>query len=129
MTQQPNDAAFWRSELIKMFNDSRFQQFKKFRWVGRVHGESVGIVIANKSPQYTTFALNKGDVEDLIAAKRGGKVDRAFIVAAALGSFVACHDAEEYHASLLANLPLRSGMFGEFWSLTEYEVTGVEEPF
>jgi hypothetical protein len=127
-THQASDAAL-NDAVTSMFTNPAFRQFKKFRWLGRVNGELVGVVVANKSQHYTTYALNRGDVEDLLAAKRAGKVDRAFIVAATLGTFVAHHDAEEYHASLLANLPPRSGAFGDFWALTEYEVTGAEEPF
>src|SRR6516225_57465 len=130
MLQQCNDDnSRWKSILSRMFGDARFRQFKKFRWLGEVDGERVGVAVANKSPQYTTYALNKAHVEGLLAAKRSGKVDRAFIVAVAGGAFVTHHDAEEYHAGLLANLQPRTGQFGEFWSLSEYEITGVEEPF
>jgi hypothetical protein len=129
MLQQPDTSAHWHDVLVGMFTDCRFRQFKKFRWYGEIDGARVGVAVANKSPQYTTYALNKGHVEGLLAAKRSGKVDRAFIVAVAGGAFVTHHDAEEYHAGLLANLQPRTGQFGEFWSLSEYEITGVEEPF
>jgi hypothetical protein len=128
MLQQPDTNAHWPNVLGGMFTDRRFRQFKKFRWYGEVDGARVGVVVANKSPQYTSYALNKGDFDGLLAAKRSVKVDLAFIVAVANGSFIAHHDAEEY-AERLRDLTPRSGQFGEFWTLTEHEVTGVEEPF
>jgi hypothetical protein len=130
MLQQSNDDnSHWKDILSRMFGDARFRQFKKFRWYGEVDGERVGIAVANKGDQYANYALNKGHVEGLLAAKHSGKVDRAFIVAVAGGAFITHHDAEEYHAGLLANLQTRNGQFGEFWTLTEYEVTGEEAPF
>jgi hypothetical protein len=129
MLQQPDTNAHWHDVLVGMFTDCRFRQFKKFRWYGEINGARVGVAVANKSAQYTNYALNKDHVEGLLAAKRSGKVDRAFIVAVANGAFIIHHDAEEYHADLLVNLTPRSGAFGDFWTLTEYDVTGVEEPF
>jgi len=115
--------------IAGMFTDTRFCQFQKFRWHGVVNGERVGVAVANKNPLYTTYALNKGHVEGLLAAKRGGRITRAFVVAVADGAYVAHRDAEEFHANVLAHLPTRSGQFGEFWSLSHYEMTGEEEPF
>jgi predicted membrane GTPase involved in stress response len=129
MLDQPDAVAVWHDVLGGMFTDRRFRQFKKFCWYGEINGARVGIAVANKSAQYTNYALNKVHVEGLLAAKHGGKVDRAFIVAVANGAFIIHHDAEEYHADLLVNLTPRSGRFGEFWTLTEYDVTGEEAPF
>jgi hypothetical protein len=119
----------WKSILSGMMSgDGRFKQFKKFRWYGEVDGMRIGVVIANKSAQYTSYALNKADFDGLISAKQKGKLDLAFVVAVANGAYTTHHNAEEY-AGLLADLQPRSGQFGAFWTLTEHEVTGVEEPF
>jgi hypothetical protein len=114
-----------------MQTDPRFSRFKKFRWYGEVGGERVGVAVAHRGQEYANYALNREDVENLLAAKRGGKVDRAFVVAVALGSFVAYHDAEELYAALLEKLPCRTGPFGEFWLLTEFIVANgnSDEPF
>jgi len=120
--------ARWQGVLAGMQTDPRFRQFKKFRWYGEVDSERIGVVVANKGALYTNYALNKGDFDGLLAAKRSGKIDLAFVVAVDRGSFVAHRDAEEY-AERLRDLTPRNGQFGEFWTLTEYEITGVEEPF
>jgi hypothetical protein len=129
MLQKSIDDTSWRDVLAGMFTDRRFRQFKKFRYYGEIDSMRIGVVVASKGASYNNYALNKLDVENLIAAKRSGKVDHAFVVAAVLNVYVGHHDVEELHASLLQNLPCRSGQFGEFWTLTEYEITGVEEPF
>jgi hypothetical protein len=130
MPQQSNDDnSHWKDILSRMFGDARFRQFKKFRWYGEVDGMRIGIVVANKGASYNNFALNKADFDDLLAAKRSGKIDLAFVVAStASGGYVAHHDAEEY-AERLRDLTPRNGQFGEFWTLTESEITGEEEPF
>jgi len=63
----------WKSILSGMMSgDGRFKQFKKFRWYGEVDGMRIGVVIANKSAQYTSYALNKADFDGLISAKQKG---------------------------------------------------------
>jgi hypothetical protein len=128
MTQQSIDGTHWHGVLAGMFGDKRFRQFKKFRYYGEVNGEKVGVVIANKGASYNNYALNKVDFDHLLAAKRIGKIDLAFVVAVANGSYVAHRDAEEC-GELLRELTPRSGQFGDFWTLTEHQITGVEEPF
>ena len=119
----------YRNVLAGMFSDHRFRQLKKFRHYGEVDDERIGVVVANKSAQYPSYALNVADFEALLAAKKGGKVDLAFIAAFNNGTFVAYHDAEKYHDDLLVHTQRRNGQFGEFWTLTHYEITGEEEPF
>jgi len=129
MLQQSIDDTRWHEVFAGMLTDVRFSQFQKFRWYGEVNGARVGVAVASRSAQYSTYALNKGHVEGLLAAKHNGKVDLAFIAAFNNGTFVAYHDAEEFHANVLAHLPTRSGQFGAFWSLSHFEVTGEAEPF
>jgi len=119
----------YRSVLAGMFTDPRFRQLKKFRRYGEVDGAKIGVVIANKSANYPGYALNVADVEALLAAKRGGKVDPAFIAAFNNGTLVAHHDAEKFHDDVLVHKQTRSGQFGEFWTLTHDEITGEPEPF
>jgi len=128
MLQQSDTDAHWQDVLARIQTDSQFRQFKKFLYYGEVGGTRVGAVIANKNLQYTSYALNKGDFDRLLAAKQSGRVDLAFVVAVANGAYVTHHDAEEY-AELLRDLTPRSGRFGEFWTLTEQDVTGEEAPF
>jgi hypothetical protein len=128
MLDQPDAVAAWHDVLGSMFTDRRFRQFKKFCWYGKVGGARVGVVIANRGTQYANYALNKGHFDHLLAAKQSGKLDHAFIVAAANGTYITHHDAEKY-VGLLADLQPRSGQFGEFWTLTEFDVTGEDSPF
>jgi hypothetical protein len=131
MLQQSIDDTPWHDVLAGMKTDPRFCRFKKFRYYGKVDGARVGVAVAHRGEAYANYALNRGDVENLLAAKRGGKVDRAFVVAVNLGSFVAYHDAEELYPALLEKLPCRTGPFGEFWLLTEFMVANgnSDEPF
>ena len=119
----------YRSVLAGMFTDSRFHQLKKFRHYGEVDGKRFGVVVANKSTNYPGYALNVADVEALLTAKRGGKVDPAAIVAFNSVTLVACHDAEKFYSEVLMHKQRRNGQFGEFWTLSHYEMTGEEEPF
>jgi hypothetical protein len=131
MLQKSIDDTPWHDVLAGMVTNPRFHRFKKFRWYGEVGSARVGAVVAHRGEAYANYALNREDVENLLAAKRGGKVDRAFVVAIALGSFVAYHDAEELYSALLEKLLCRTGPFGEFWLLTEFMVANgnADEPF
>jgi hypothetical protein len=131
ITQRSDTNAHWQDVLAAMQADRRFHRFKKFRWYGEVEGARVGAVVAHRGEAYANYALNREDVENLLAAKRTGKVDHAFVVAVALGTFVAYHDAEELYTALLEKLSCRTGPFGEFWLLTEFMVANgnSDEPF
>lgn len=124
-----NTANEYNSVLAGMLTDLRFRRFKRFRYYGEVNGAKIGVVIANKNMQYHNYTVNKEDLADLLAAKHRGAIDHAFIVAVDNGAFIECHDAEEMHNGLLVHLQTRNGQFGEFWTLTDYEMTGEEEPF
>jgi len=117
----------YRSVLAGMFTDHRFHQLKKFRHYGAVNGAKIGVVVANKSANYPGYALNVADVEALLAAKRGGKVDLDFIAAFNNGTFVAYHDAEKFYGDVLVHKHRRNGHSAR--TLTHYEITGEEEPF
>src|SRR5262249_24320469 len=104
-------------------------QLKKFRHYGEVNGAKIGVAVANKSANYPGYALNVADVEALLAAKRGGKVNPAFIAAYDNRTYVAHHDAEKFYDDVLVHKQRLNGRFGELWTLTHYEMTGEEEPF
>lgn len=107
--------------LSNMFSDPRFHLIGRNRYGGKIDGSRIGSVLATRSPPYDQFALNRGDNENLLAAKRGGKIDQAFIVAAKLNGvgppeYCAAVEAEEFQP-VLAGKPTRPGRFGDFWTL------------
>ena len=110
-------------DLKSIFTDERFQQFGKFRWHAVIDGAKVGVVLATRNPPYDGFALNKGDSDRLLAAKRSGRIDAAYIVKTAIdprtGAMTFCDsfDAEQLETAVLATLPLRIGKLGPFWVL------------
>jgi hypothetical protein len=134
MQKIADDAAKFASVLAGMFTDPRFREFRPYRWYGEIDGIKVGVVAATRKAGFDTHALNKSDLELLIAAKREGKVDQAFVVAANIDgfnnlAFVDFADAENLFATLLQRLRPRIGARGEFWILTPTMIaTGSTDP-
>ena len=108
-------------ELKSIFTDERFQQFGKFRWHAVINGVKVGVVLATRTPPYDGFALNTTDCDRLLAAKRDGRIDLAFVVKTAIdpktGAMTFCDsfDVEQLETAVLTTLPLRIGKHGPFW--------------
>jgi hypothetical protein len=126
----------WSSILAGMFTDPRFRKFERWCWGAKIEGMSVGVVIATLNPGYDTFALNKPDTERLLAAKRDGQIDEAFVVAAsiyALNNHIYCDFkyAEPFYEEVLKNLRPRLGQYGEFWTLplSQFATTGIADQY
>jgi hypothetical protein len=114
-----------KAYLSGMFSDRRFHQTQSglYRWVGTIDGVKIGIVLATRNPSFRTHALNRGDTESLLAAKRDGKVHEAWIVAATFAgnggyTYVDAFEAAELHDKLV-NQPARVGRNGPFWVLDD----------
>jgi hypothetical protein len=124
--------------LRGIFSDPRFREFGRYRLFAEIEGVRFGVVLATRSPRYDNFALNKTDLERLIAGKREGKVDQAFVVMARVNTANAmayCDsiDAEKLHEALQGLRP-RTGSWGDFWVLPpNFTTAGMtasdEEPF
>jgi len=103
------------------FGDDRFRKFGRFLF-GEIDGVKLGAALATYSPGFGNYALNKADLDRLLAGKAAGKVDRAFVVAARKGSNGGAYeyggqfDAEEVHAKLKDERP-ESGKYGDFYVL------------
>jgi hypothetical protein len=120
--------------LAGMFTDPRFRELNRYRLFANIDGIKIGVVLATKSPRYDNFALNKTDMERLLAGKRNGKIDQAFVVMArvsdigALLTYVDWIEAERLHDMLKGMRP-RNGVFGEFWTLPPSITTaGIVDP-
>jgi hypothetical protein len=104
-----------------MFTDGRWHKRGGYIFNTEIDGKKVGVVAATMSPSYDRFALNKADYEYVHDAKRSGKVDLAFVVAAAFDAgwrleYRGAGDLERM-AATLANLDPRGGRNGPFWTL------------
>jgi hypothetical protein len=115
----------WSSILSGMFNDPRFRRLSNWCWYAEIEGMKVGVVLATRNPGYATFALNKNDVDRLLAGKRSGKLDHAFLVGTSvdpLNNHVYCNfkDAASFYEQELTKLRPRDGKYGDFWTLTQF---------
>jgi hypothetical protein len=117
-------------DLSGMFTDRRFRRCGRYRYVGEIDGKKIGVVLATKSPSYFDYALNKPDLDRVIAGKRAGRLDEAIVVKAKIGVGIPQYhdqiDAEQ-QATELVNVMPRSGAYGEFFVLPD--LAGEDEAF
>lgn len=121
------------SALPGIFADQRWRMVGRYKFIGEVDGVRAAVVLATRSPGYDTYALNKGDFDRLLAGKRGGKVDAAYVVITeinALGARTYRGDMEaERLGEMLKGVPPRDGRFGAFYTLPPSILTdGVAYP-
>ena len=86
----------------------------------------IAVVLATKAPNRDNHALNKAELLRVIAGKRDGKIDEAYVVAARINvdgskTYVCAGIAGEVFARI-EHRPTISGMYGEFWVLQEYDI-------
>jgi hypothetical protein len=83
-------------------------------------------VLATKAPNRDSFALNKGELARVIAGKRDGKIEEAYVVVANLHGggppTYRCAELAEVVAPKLEGRPTINGIYGQFWVLQEYEI-------
>jgi hypothetical protein len=119
---------FTNPELIK-WHDWR-------KGIATVDGCRWGIVVATKSEDFNSFALNKREFDDLRAAMRDGRVAGAVVVGAtthyAEGKYHRMYvdetDAEKL-ATKLKDVAPKHGRFGEFYVLDDYTFGDANVPF
>ena len=122
--------------LDQMFSDGRFTRYGLHRYFAETGGRKVGIVLATMNSGYDSYALNKSEFDRLVSAKRDGRLDDAFVVAAKTAgskvpSFCDQIDAEELVGKLAGELP-RSGRYGDFFILPPglgFPARPEDEPF
>jgi hypothetical protein len=108
-----------------MFADPRpWKQFGKYIYHNKV--EKIGVTLATRAPNHPGHAQHKGELLRMLAAKRDGKINEAYVVAARLNgssppTYVCADDAEVVYAKL-ANRPTLEGKHGSFWVLQEYDI-------
>jgi hypothetical protein len=92
------------------------------KYFRELDGHRTGVVLATRTVQYDSYALNKHDLDRLIASKREGKIDSAIVVAAkvnggrSLPVYSGEIDAEELAAQLATTSPF-PGKYGEFYTI------------
>jgi hypothetical protein len=107
-------------------NPARYDQIGQRKFTVTVDDLLYGIVLATKGPSYDSFALNEGELRDLLAARRAGRIAGAVIVAITTysgGTYNPTYfgeiDAEKL-ATKLEGVEPRHGRFGKFYTLDNY---------
>jgi hypothetical protein len=122
------------TDLANIFTDSRFREVRWNCWFGVADGVKVGAVIATRNPEYNNHALNRPEFENLLAAKRDGKVDEAHVVAAKVNgterTYCGSMPAEEAQQKIEALwVRPRPGRHGDFYALPIGFIPDDDMPF
>ena len=118
--------------LFSNNNYAGFQQHDRRKYSGTIDGRKYGILLATKSDGFDTFALNKQELDDLLAAKRDGRIDEAKVVAAQNGIGGLLYSGEvdaEFLMSQFRGIEPRNGRFGPFYALSLYYFREGAGPF
>jgi hypothetical protein len=123
-----------RNGLADIFRDPRFAEIRRNCLYGVIDGVKIGVVIATRNPDYNNNALNRPELERLLAAKRNGKIDEAHVVAADVNgterTYCGAMSAEEVQQKIDAFwLRPRAGRFGEFYTLPLGFIPVEDTPF
>jgi hypothetical protein len=111
--------------VVTMFTDStNWNRVDLYIYHNSV--EKIGVVLATKSPNWDSFALNKKELERVIAGKRKGKIDEAYVVAARVNgsgplTYQDAELAEVIATRLEERLPI-AGRRGPFWALRDSDI-------
>ena len=121
--------------LRHVIDDRRWERIEETNWLRFrvIDGIKIGVILTTMSPTRTTYALNKPETMRLLEAKHRGKADLIVIVAVKTNSdgrreHVCYVEASSFYENVLRNKPTIPGEFGDFWSLTEREITGEDPP-
>ena len=121
--------------LGRIFIDGLLERISRYRYFGEIDGAKIGVVLATKNQRFDNWALNKPDFDRVIAGKRDGRINEAYVVAAkvnGVGIPLYCDqiEAEELLRKLANEVP-RVGSFGEFYviTLTVWAPSCVDDPF
>jgi hypothetical protein len=113
------------TSVITMFTDPRpWKHVAKYIYLNSA--AKIGVVLATMAPNRDNHAQNKGELLRVIAGKRDGKIDEAYVVAVKLNgsghpTYVCAGLAEEVFARI-EHRPTIDGIYGPFWVLQEYDI-------
>jgi hypothetical protein len=120
-------------ELRHVIDDPRWQRVDGSRWLRfrEIDGTRIGVIRATMSPQRSNYALNCGEMERLRNGKSAGKADLIVVVAIKTNSdgrreYCCQMEADALYQKTLRNKTPIDGQFGPFWSLSQYEIEGVD---
>ena len=98
-----------------------------------IDGRRIGILLATKNGNYDTYALNKAELESLLAAKAAGRVDEAYVVAIEQVGALSWEYFDEIEAEQLKKslkeVPPRTGRYGDFYTLGDFAFENSDAPF
>jgi hypothetical protein len=119
--------------LTNIFEDTRWRQIDRRLYFAEIDDQKLGGVLATWNGRYDNFALNRDEMERLIAALHAGKIGTALVIAVEKNGtgryeFRRAVNAEELHARL-HNKPTITGTYGSFWTLQSFEFELEEKPF
>ena len=120
----------------------RWRQCARHLYYREIDDKKYGVVLATIAPSRDRPALNKPELERVLAGKRKGTIDEGYVVAARLNGFgggpgggggggggyeyLGAHDAEIVAKKLEGRVPL-SGRYGEFWTLDLWEIDAADD--
>jgi hypothetical protein len=103
-----------------IFSNPSYTRHGPRKYSRAVDGRLCGFVLATISRGFDSPALNKTEYDDLVKAKRDGRISEAVIIVARYeaGALIYCSESEaESLEERLRTIPLRSGRYGDFWVL------------
>jgi hypothetical protein len=126
---QSDDTAF----LQTMIANPQQYRFKLRCYCGQHNDKKVGAVEDTVKAPYIEHAMNKGELERVVEAKRQGKIAAAHVAATKLNGtpvseFCGSIDAEKLQEKLRGR-PTRIGSAGEFYTFTLSFISDEEDPF
>jgi hypothetical protein len=112
-------------EPFAIYTDRRFKKITNARWLYHATIESIviGVVVATYSPNFGSFALNKGEFQRLLAGLDARNLGEAYAETVQFDEDSKVHVFEEIVEARwlwerLKDVPTRMGSLGEFWSLS-----------
>ena len=120
-------------DLSSVFSDDQFSQHGRYRYSATIDGVKIGVVLATKSQNYNNFALNKADLDRVIAGVSDGRLDAGYVVAATVNVTGSMEFVDQISADILADQlkgeTPRTGKFGEFYLIPPHIAFPADEPF
>jgi hypothetical protein len=116
--------------LPGIFTNPVWRKLDRHRRFAVIDGMKVGVILATKSQWHTNHALSNDGLERLLAGKRAGKIDLAYVVFTESSSGYCAHVDAEHLRERLNGFKPRIGQFGEFWTLPPwFAVSSEHDPF
>ena len=112
--------------LKNMFSElQQWRQCARCLYYREIDDKKYGVVLATIAPSRDRPALNKPELERVLAGKRKGTIDEGYVVAARLNGiryeYLGANHAEIVAKKLEGRVPL-SGRYGEFWTFELWEI-------